>query len=242
MIENNSGFMIEAYGLAKLFGSHAALRSVDLKVGKGECVAILGPNGAGKTTLIKVLATLAKTSGGKVRLAGFDIAKNAVQIRRQIGVVSHQTFLYDNLTAYENLKFYGKMYDVPDLEERIFEVIEQVRLTTRIHDLVRVFSRGMQQRLSIARAILHDPPILLLDEPETGLDQRSTAMLSELLKKLIAGNRTVLMTTHNLEWCLELGNRVMVLDRGRITYEETGHNLGLVELRENYNRHTGVAS
>ncbi len=242
MIENNNTFMIDVRRLAKSFGSHTALRSVDLEVGKGECVAILGPNGAGKTTLIKVLATLAKASGGKVRLAGFDITKNAVQIRRQIGVVSHQPFLYDNLTAYENLKFYGKMYDVPDLEGRIFEVIEQVGLATRIHDLVQIFSRGMQQRLSIARAILHDPPILLFDEPETGLDQRSTAMLSELLKKLIAGNRTVLMTTHNLEWCLELGDRVMVLHRGRITYEETGQNLGLTELRENYNRHTGVAS
>jgi heme exporter protein A len=234
--------MIEAQGLAKSFGSHAALRSVDLKISKGECVAILGPNGAGKTTLIKVLATLAKASGGKVRLAGFDITKNAVQIRRQIGVVSHQTFLYDNLTAYENMKFYGKMYDVPDLKGRIFEVIEQVGLTTRIHDLVRVFSRGMQQRLSIARAILHDPPILLLDEPETGLDQRSTAMLSELLKKSIEGNRTVLMTTHNLEWCLQLGNRVMVLHQGKITYEESGQNLGLADLRENYNRYTGVTS
>ncbi len=242
MIENNSGFMIEAQGLGKSFGSQAVLKNVNFKISKGECVAILGPNGAGKTTLIKVLATLTKASGGKVRLAGVDITKNAVQTRRQIGVVSHQPFLYDNLTAYENLKFYGKMYDVPDLEGRIFGVIDQVGLTTRIHDRVRIFSRGMQQRLSIARAILHDPPILLLDEPETGLDQGSTFMLSKLLKKSIEGNRTVLMTTHNLEWCLQLSDRVMVLHRGRITYAELGKNLDLTELRENYNRNTGVTS
>ena len=239
---NTNAFAIEIQQLAKSFNVNLALKGIDLKLANGECLAVFGPNGAGKTTLIKILATLSRPSNGKVFLAGMDTSKDAIQIRRQIGVVSHQTFLYDNLTAYENLKFYGKMYDVPNLEQRITEVIDQVELRNRLHDRVGVFSRGMQQRLSIARAILHNPQIMLLDEPETGLDQHATAMLTGLLKTFTSGSRTVLMTTHNLKLGLELADRLLILHNGKIAHENSTKNMELSNLQESYNRYTGAAS
>ncbi len=240
MGEHNSSYAIEAKGLTKAFGHHRALRGIDLQIREGERVTIFGPNGAGKTTLIEIIATLSKPTGGKVHLAGSDIGKEAVRARRQIGVVSHQTFLYDNLTAYENLKFYGRMYDVPRLEERILEVITQVGLKARLHDRVGILSRGMQQRVSIARAMIHNPPIMLLDEPETGLDQHACEMLGKLLTTLGAENRTVLMTTHDLPMGLEIGTRVLILDRGKFVFEESKQNLELAALRENYFRCIGA--
>ena len=239
---NDIKYAIEAKGLSKSFGGLFALKSIDLNIHEGKCVALFGPNGAGKTTLIKVLTTLSRAADGEVFIAGEDIKKNAVIVRRKIGVVSHQTFLYDNLTAYENLKFYGKMYDVPDLEQRIKDVIAKVGLENRLQDRVGIFSRGMQQRLSIARAILHDPPIMLLDEPETGLDEHARSTLSKLLKTLIAGNRTVLLTTHNLEWGFELADQVAILFKGQIVYEDSKQNLELTTLRETYNNFAGVGS
>jgi len=236
----NGALMIEAEGLRKSYGSRTALKSVKLKINRGESVAILGPNGAGKTTLIKVLSTLSRPAAGKVRLAGLDISQNSVKVRRHIGVVSHQPFLYDNLSAYENLKFYAEMYDVPDRERSIESVAEQVGLQERLNDPVRIFSRGMQQRLSIARAVLHNPPILLLDEPETGLDPHASDMLASLLRELIDEKRTVLMTTHQLEWALRMGDRVMVLYRGRVVYEEAGCNLNAADLGRSYRECTGA--
>lgn len=231
---------IEAQDLTKSFGSQPALRGVDLKVSKGEFVTVLGPNGAGKTTLIKVLATLSRPSSGTIRIAGLDLRENPAQIRRHIGVVTHQTLLYDDLTAYENLKFYGKMYDIADLKEQIHDVTARVGLTPRLHDRVRTLSRGMQQRLSIARALIHNPSILLLDEPETGLDQHAMAMLEELLATVNPGERTVVVTTHNLERGLRMGNHVVILSRGRIAYEESKGPFDVVSLREIYYRCTGV--
>ncbi|MFA4836031.1 MAG: heme ABC exporter ATP-binding protein CcmA [Dehalococcoidia bacterium] len=239
---DRSVFAIEVRGLKKSFGESPALRGIDFSVGSGECLALFGPNGAGKTTLIKVLATLSRPSNGEVYIAGLDIRKDAVKIRSRIGVISHQTFLYDNLTAYENLKFYGQMYGVAGLEERILAVTGQVGLAKRLHDRVGVFSRGMQQRLSIARAILHDPPIMLLDEPETGLDQQATAMLAALLKTLISGDRTVLMTTHNLALGLALSDRVAILHKGKIAHEGATQNTDLASFQYTYNRCTGAAS
>lgn len=246
MVNDDQGgdtrYMIEADGLVKSFGGRKVLRGIDLRVREGECVAVFGPNGAGKTTLIKVLTTLSRPVAGNIRLAGMDIRKEATAIRRKSGIVSHHTFLYDHLTAYENLKFYGKMYDVPDLEKRIAEVINEMGLQSRLHDRVGTFSRGMQQRLSIARAILHDPPIMFLDEPETGLDQQAMGMLSGLLKALIAGKRTVLMTTHHLEWGLEFADRIIILHNGKILFDEPRRGMELSMLRESYHRLTGAGS
>lgn len=239
-VTRNNDFTIEVHGVTKSFGYHLVLRGIDLQLKRGEFLAIFGRNGAGKTTFLKVLATLLKPSSGSVRLAGLDLNDNSMEIQRKIGVVSHQTFLYDELTAYENLRFYGRMYDVPDLEERVHELIAKVGLTSRIHDRVRTLSRGMQQRLAIARAMVHDPSILLLDEPETGLDQYASAMLRELLVTFDAEERTVVMTTHSLERGLQMGNRTVILSKGRIAYEGSNKDLNLTELQEIYRRYTGA--
>lgn len=237
-----NSYAINVQGLRKSFGSCLALRGIDLNVAKGECISVLGPNGSGKTTLIRILATLSRPSKGQVYIAGFDIRKQSTQIRQQIGVVSHQTFLYEDLSAHENLRFYGKMYAVPNLEKRITEVIDRVELTHLFHNRVGTLSRGMQQRLSIARAILHDPPIMLLDEPETGLDQHATTILRDLLNVSSSGDRTVLMTTHNLALGLALGDRVIILHKGTINHENATQNMEMEDLQETYNRYTGVVS
>jgi heme ABC exporter ATP-binding subunit CcmA len=228
------GWAIDAEGVTKSFGQKPALRGIELKVKRGEFLAVFGPNGAGKTTLIKLLSSLSKPDSGRILVEGLDIRDNAVEVRRSIGTVTHQTFLYDSLTAHENLKFYGRMFAVPRLEERIQEVIAQVGLTSRLHDRVRTFSRGLLQRLSIARAILHHPHILLLDEPETGLDQKALELLKEALDTLSEDERTVVMTTHNLERGLALGDRAIILVEGRVVFEERKQALDLARFRETY--------
>ena len=231
---------VEVQNVTKAFGTRFALRGVDLQVGKGEFLALFGSNGAGKTTLLKVLATLLKPTSGSIRIADLDQKENAREIRRHIGVVSHQTFLYDDFTAYENLKFYGKMYAVPNIEERIPEAFMNVGLPkSRLHDRVGTYSRGMQQRLAIARAVLHNPAIVLLDEPETGLDQQAGAMLREMVSTFREGGRTTVMATHSLERGLEMGDHVVILAKGKVAYEESTRDLTLNSLREAYYYHTG---
>lgn len=211
--------MIQARNLTKSFGGRPVLQGIDLDVAAGECLALVGPNGAGKTTLLRILATLSRPSGGTIRIAGSHLADGAKEIRRQIGFLSHQPLLYGDLSAEENLRFYGKMYAVIDLAERASALLEQVGLESSRHALVRTFSRGMRQRLSIARALLHDPPVLLLDEPYTGLDRQAARMLDRVLQEARAASRAVLLTTHDLKHGWQLGDRIAVLVRGRIAYE-----------------------
>ena len=232
--------IIEIQGLTKAFGHHLALRGIDLKIRQGEKVAIFGPNGAGKTTLIKVLATIMNISSGKVLIAGLNSKDNTEEIQRQIGVITHQTFLYGNLTAKENLEFYGRMYDVPRRKERINEVVDMVGMTPRLHDRVNTLSRGMQQRIAIARALLHRPTILLLDEPETGLDPQATSILWEMLSVEGEDKRTIVLTTHSLERGLELCDRLLILNQGKIAYEGSGQTLNLADLKQTYQHYSGV--
>ncbi|MBI4304602.1 MAG: heme ABC exporter ATP-binding protein CcmA [Chloroflexi bacterium] len=239
-VSKRADLAIEVQGLTKSFGIYQALRGVDLKVSRGEVMVIFGPNGAGKTTLIKILATISRPSSGTVLIDGLDLKDKAEEIRRQIGVVSHQTFLYHNLTAYENLEFYGRMFDVPRRRERIHEVVELVGMTARLHDRVGTFSRGMQQRLSIARCLLHKPSIILLDEPETGLDQQATAMLWNILQSEGAERRTVILTTHNLERGLAVCDRLRILAEGRFAYEGLKEGLDLAGLKQAYLKCTRV--
>jgi heme exporter protein A len=214
--------MIKVRGLVKAFGFQAALRGVNLDQAEGEFVTVLGPNGAGKTTLLRVLATLTKPTDGVVQIGGYDVTRAGPQVRRLIGLVSHQTMLYPHLSAEDNLNFYGRLYDVADLNGqgdapgRIDEVLELVGLIARRTDLVRTFSRGMVQRLTIARAILHRPQVMFFDEPYTGLDQQAASVLSEILTSVAAAGRTVLLTTHNLERGLVGCDRVVILKRGKI--------------------------
>jgi heme exporter protein A len=178
--------MIEVRHLVKTFGVKPVLRGLDFNVDPGEFVALLGPNGAGKTTFLRILATLSRPKMGEVRVAGYSLPAQAAAVRQRLGVVSHQPLLYGDLNAEENLQFYARMYALVDFESRVKNVLKMVGLYRRRRDLVREFSRGMQQRLAIARAILHDPQILLFDEPHTGLDQDASAMLDGLLI-LVAG-------------------------------------------------------
>jgi heme exporter protein A len=174
--------MIRIQKLIKRFGSKTVLRGLDFEVRQGEFVALLGPNGAGKTTFLRILASLSRPTLGVVQVAGYSLPAQAAAVRSRLGVVTHLPLLYGDLTAEENLQFYGRMYAVFALHSRIDEVLILVGLVARRHDLVRTFSRGMQQRLAIGRAILHDPEVMLFDEPHTGLDQDACDMLDGLLR------------------------------------------------------------
>jgi heme ABC exporter ATP-binding subunit CcmA len=205
--------MIRVEDLTKRFNNLIALDRVTLHIKKGESFALLGPNGAGKTTLVRVISTLLKPTAGRVYLNSIDIAEEPEDAKRQIGVVSHNPFLYDELTAVENLEFFANLYDTlidPGA------LLEQVALAKRGRDQVGTFSRGMKQRLSIARAILHNPPILILDEPTSGLDLTSRKSFYSLVKTLKKDGKTILLTTHYLEEARELCSKGVVLDRGNI--------------------------
>ncbi len=231
---------VEVYRLTKSFGPHTALAGVTLSIGAGEFVTLVGPNGAGKTTLLRILATLIRPTSGTVRIAGLDPAQAGPEVRRRIGFLSHRTLLYDDLTAEQNLRFYARLYGLSDASARIDELLERVGLADRRHDLVRTFSRGMQQRLAVARAVLHRPSILLLDEPYTGLDPQATDALSALLGELAGEGCTILLTTHDLERGLAVGNRVVVLSRGRVAYDAPAADTDPVTFPDLYRRLTGV--
>jgi len=213
--------MITVKKLVKRFGLKIVLRGVNFSVQPGEFVALLGPNGAGKTTFLRILASLSRPTLGEVDVAGFRLPKEAAAVRARLGVVSHLPLLYGDLSAEENLRFYGRMYGIPNLELRITEVLEMVGLENRRRDLTRTFSRGMQQRLAIGRAVLHDPDVMLFDEPYTGLDQDASIMLDEVLKTVAARGRTVVMTSHDLARAEDLGTRFDILSRGVITASTT---------------------
>jgi heme exporter protein A len=209
--------MIEVRKLVKRFGLKTVLRGLNFHVEPGEFVALLGPNGAGKTTFLRILASLSRPTLGDVRISGYHLPAQAAAVRSRLGVVSHQPLLYGDLTAEENLQFYGRMYGVPELPRRIDRVLELVGLAPRRRDLVRTFSRGMQQRLAIGRAVLHDPDVMLFDEPHTGLDQDASAMLDSVLQEVAARGRTVVMTSHDLSRAADLASRFDILSRGVIT-------------------------
>jgi heme exporter protein A len=201
--------------LRKTFGLIQALRGIDLELFKGEFLTIFGPNGAGKTTLIKILSSLARPTSGTAYVAGFNIEDADPQMRSQIGVISHASYLYDNLSALENLVFYAKMHRLDNPEERAAQVIDEVGLKARMHDPVGVFSRGMTQRLSIARAIINSPAILFLDEPYTGLDQHASENLKERLSVLRDAKRSIVMITHDIPRGLEMCDRVAIMADGK---------------------------
>jgi len=209
--------MITVHKLVKRFGLQTVLRGMDFSVESGEFVALLGPNGAGKTTFLRILASLSRPTLGSVMIAGYSLPNQAAAVRRRLGVVSHLPLLYGDLTAEENLRFYSRMYDIGQAEKRITDVLEMVGLAPRRRDLVRTFSRGMQQRLAIGRAVLHDPEVMLFDEPHTGLDQDACQMLDTVLREVAARGRTVVMTSHDLARVADLASRFDILSRGVIT-------------------------
>jgi len=212
--------MIEIKQLIKTYGLQPVLRNLDLTVERGQFVALLGPNGSGKSTLLRILAALAKPTSGQVTVGGWQLPHEAFAVRHQLGVVSHLPLLYDTLSAEENLRFFAKLYDIPEAQQeaRVKDVLEQVGLIYRARDRVRTFSRGMLQRLTIGRAIIHDPAILLFDEPFTGLDQQAGTILDTLLKDQHAQGRTILMTTHDIPRGHMLASHIAIIRKGKIGY------------------------
>ena len=241
-MQRESPPLVVIQGLSKRFGPTWALREIDLALAAGTFLTIFGPNGAGKTTLIRILATLSRPSSGQVYVAGVPLMKAGAALRRVIGLVTHQTLLYPDLNAEENLRFYSRLYDVPDPEERIEMALERVGLTARRYSLVREFSRGMQQRLSIARAILHDPVLLLLDEPYTGLDPEAAETLDGILRELMDQGRTLILTTHNLARGLALCDEVAILARGRLVYRASREDISVGSFGDLYRQYVARAA
>ena len=207
---------ISAVGLRKDYGDRSVLRGVDVSVPPGQNAVLFGANGAGKTTLLRILAGLARPDAGDVRIAGLRMRRSGGGARSLVGFVGHQTLLYSDLTCRENLIFYAKLYGVRRPEGRIDTVLEQLNLDDRADRRVRTLSHGMQKRLSVARAILHEPNVLLLDEPESGLDAASVTSLGELLADWKSAGKTALLTTHSYEIGQAWADRTLTLDRGRL--------------------------
>ena len=231
--------MVHLDRVTKRFGASLALQGVNLQLESGKCLGIVGPNGAGKTTLLKILSTLTLPSSGTVTIAGHDASRAAERIRPLLGVLSHRTFLYGHLTASENLHFYGRMLGVAHLTERIREVLEIVGLEALTRQLVRTYSRGMQQRLAIARAILHHPKLLLLDEPYNALDQQAAARLQDLLQQLCSEGRTIIISTHDLPRGFELCDEIAIQRRGKIVQHVSTSQDTLHSFSQLYRHHVG---
>ncbi|MHB0878923.1 MAG: heme ABC exporter ATP-binding protein CcmA, partial [Anaerolineae bacterium] len=207
---------VEARTLTKAYGLRRVLTALDLTVAAGESVALLGPNGAGKTTLLRIIASLVRPTSGRVLIEGKDLSRASDSLRRRIGYLSHRTLLYDDLTAEQNLAFYARAYSIAAAGDRIDTMLARVGLDGRRHDLVRTFSRGMQQRLALARAVLHEPDLLLLDEPDSGLDPAARQALATLVSDVAGGGATIIVTTHDLTTAFALAQRIVVLAKGRI--------------------------
>jgi len=219
MEEPSSSVAIETVGLTKRYGAIQAVDRLSLRVERGESVVVFGPNGAGKTTLVRMLTLNLHPSAGSILIDGLDPSVDDLAIRQRIGAISHQSYLYDDLTARQNLEFFARLYGVEHARERAAELLEMVGLASRADDPVGAFSRGMQQRVSLARALVHHPRTVFLDEPFTGLDPHAARTLRATLERLREQGRTVFLVTHNLAQGLELSDRWLVLSRGRIVDE-----------------------
>ncbi|NJS13811.1 MAG: heme ABC exporter ATP-binding protein CcmA [Sphingopyxis sp.] len=226
--------LISVHNLYKRYERKTVLKGVSLQVQAGQVVALLGANGAGKTTLMRTICGLTRPDRGEITLGGVALSKAGAELRRYIGLVGHLPLLYDNLSGYENLAFFARMYDMQQPTARIEAVLQSVNLWAQRRDPVRTYSRGMTQRLAIARAIVHDPPVLLLDEPDTGLDQTSSQMLHGLITQLGASNRAILLTTHNLDRALEWADSICILVNGQIVQEAPSASLTGTSLRQLY--------
>jgi heme exporter protein A len=207
---------VEAAGVWKFYGDYAALRDISFAVETGACMALLGRNGAGKTTLLRILAGLSRAARGRVSICGGDTRDRAARL--EVGSIGHGISLYDELSALENLKLFANVYGVENPRRAAMEWLERTGLDKVRDGLVREFSRGMRQRLAVARAFLHDPSVLLLDEPFTALDDRAIALLQSLLRAAIGEGRTVVISTHQLREALELATHVTMLERGRLAH------------------------
>ena len=220
-------FGLEAVGLVRSFGGLRAVDGVSFQLQPGELLTVFGPNGAGKTTLLRMLGGVMKPDSGQVHVAGVPADIASRHWRHRVGIVSHQSLLYGQLTITENLLFFGRLFGLTDLKTRIPERLESMGLSDRAPTPVRELSRGLKQRVALARALLHDPEVILLDEPYTGLDPHASAVLREQLAALKDGRRTVVLVTHNLKQGLELADRVAIQVQGRFSSVAEAQSLDL---------------
>ena len=213
--------MIEIKGLVKRYGSYTAVAGLDLSVGKGDLCGFIGPNGAGKTTTLKTIATLLRADSGKVRVCGYDVETDADLVRRRIGYMPDNFGVYEDMTAREYLEFFAALYGIEPARARqvIQDVLELTDLVAKADAQVETLSRGVQQRLGLARVLVHDPEVLLLDEPASGLDPRARIEIRALLKELRAMGKTVLVSSHILSDLAEICNRVAIVERGKLVYQ-----------------------
>ncbi len=232
--------MISVQGVWKFFGDFAAVRDLDLEIPRGATLALLGRNGAGKTTLLRMLAALSSPSRGTITMGAQSLRQAAN--RRRIGMIGHGIAIYDDLTAQENLEFFASLYGVPEAGRQIAQWLETTGLARVRRSLAREFSRGMRQRLAIARAFLHQPEILLLDEPFTALDDRATALLSELIEKAREQNASIVISTHQLREAMALATEVAILERGRLTFRGPCTDQVRSAPEQFYRRHTEPAA
>jgi heme exporter protein A len=221
-------------GLTKRYGRVTALRSVDLIVPAGECVALFGRNGAGKTTLLQIIGSLIGSYEGSAEIFGQRVRRGDSEHRRHVGLVLHDTCLYMDLSVMDNLRFFARLYSVADPEGRARELLAQFDLETRAHSVARELSRGMKQRLALARALVHRPRLLLLDEPYTGLDEPSSQGLSNMLEQFVRDGGTVLMSTHDVERAFDSATRALILDQGNITFDRSTDGLDAATFRHAY--------
>jgi heme exporter protein A len=230
-------FALESEDIRKTFGYFTALGGVSLRINRGEFVALFGRNGAGKTTFLKVAAMLMRATHGKMSIEGVDIREEPEKARRHIGFLSHNTYLYRDLNPVENLRFFARLYGLADAEERIPRLLQRVGLERRKSDPVRSFSRGLHQRLGIARVMLHDPSVILLDEPYTGLDANAVDVLNQILDEAALSGKTIILTTHDFDQGLRAATRAVIVDRGKVVFDASARDAGV---REAYNQYIRV--
>lgn len=210
---------LQSENIQKSFGSFVALAGISMAVQRGEFVTLFGRNGAGKTTFLKIAATLMRATHGSLTIDGLRIDDEPERVRSKIGFLSHNTYVYRDLSPLENLRFFARLYRVSDADSHLLPLLDRVGLKRRANDAVRGFSRGLQQRIGIARAFLHNPSLVLLDEPYTGLDANAVQMLDDLLDETIRAGNTVILTTHDIEHGLRAATRAAIVDRGRVVFD-----------------------
>lgn len=226
--------LLQASQITKRFGHRTVLNGLDLNVQPGEVVTIFGPNGAGKTTLIQILSTLIKPTSGTLQIGGINALEETLRVRPTLGLVVHEPFAYLELSPYENLKLFGRLYRLNGLEQRIAALLDEVQLTPYAHEPVRIFSRGMIQRFMIAKALIHDPALLLFDEPFSGLDLAATRLVLNRIDQERARGKGIILTTHNTELGYHVGSHFHFLLNGQIETVAAKEDIGLEMLSRRY--------